>query len=168
MVNTLSTALTVITFFAAFALVFFILGLFLTKKFNYKLRKFYSIFFGLSFREVVVQACIICNLLLGLFFIYDIKSINSFGLIMIAAVNLILIIVSLNMHTILANIIYSSISISLLWLLSIVYEYYVYMESDTILYLIIAFIFLIILYYIFVTIRMIGILINNHQKILKG
>ena len=164
MVNTLSTSFTIVVYFFAFIIFFLVLGMILTRKFNYRLRQFYTIFFGLSIREIILQSCIITNFLIGLYFIYDVNKFYPIGLLMIITVNVLSIFISFDFYTIFADIIYCVISLSLLWLLNVVVNYYDYMHDQTVYYLLIFFSILILIYYIFITIRKIGILIKNHQK----
>ena len=169
MINTLSTSFTIIVYFMAFTVFFLLLSIILTRKFNYKLKQFYSIFFGLSFREIVLQACIIIHFLLGLYFLYDIKSFNPIGIVMLITINIISFIIAFDLYTILTYLIYGIISIGLLWLLNIVVNYYEYMQDNVVYYLLIIFSILIFIYMIFITIRKIGILLKKHKRLnMKG
>ena len=150
--------------FLLFSLVALIAGMLITKKFNIKYRKIYSIFMGLSFREVLLLSTILINLIVVLYFLMNIDTFVPIGLYALVALCFVFCIFSLNVKAIITNIIYTVVSGALLWLLMIISNYHDYIGSNTlVLALIIIFTLLIIVYVIFITVREINILVSMHK-----
>lgn len=142
---------------------FFVFYLF-TKKFNQRYKNFYSSFFNITIREILLKATTLLNFLLILYFVFDISSFSKFGWIILLVTNIYSCILSLNVSVIISNIIYTSISIILLWLLEIVhnYTYFILYDSYTV-FLKILFMILIIVYAIFISIRREELLLKKYK-----
>ena len=142
----------------------FFIGFMLTKKFNNRFNKIYTLLTGLSFREVFLIVTVILNLTLIFYFIFQISYFLPIGLYMIIATSFLACFVSFNIRLIITEIIYSSISACLLWLLLMLNNYYNYIGNNKyVLALIIIFIILIVIYAFFVTIRKINLLITMYK-----
>lgn len=155
----------VLVCYIAFSSLILLFGLLITKKFNNKYRKIYSIFIGLTFREISLLSITFLNLVLVLYFLFNIGSFYPIGLIMIVVTNFFSCLLSFNVRLIIVDIIYTSVSCLLLWLLMVVNDYFNYVGfNNYILALIIIFSIMIIIYVIFITTRKLNLLINIHRK----
>ena len=143
------------SFYIAVIIVLFFFFLYkVIKKYNNKYKNMYSILMNLPYRKIFQLAVAILNLLTILYFVIDITSISTIGIYSIIVINIYACLFSFNFHIILANIIYSSISILLLWILNIInnYMYYIVKNPFTIS-LKILLIILVVVYSVFVFIR---------------
>ena len=165
MKNYANILLTVFIYFVIFCFVVIILGFLLTKKYNKKYQKIYTLFTGLNFKEIFLLSTSFINLVFIIYYVINSMYFMPLGLYMIASLNFLSCLVSLNYRVILIDIIYTGISCSLIWLLMTVYNYYNYVGgNEYVLILIVVFIVLIILYALFITIRKINLIINIHKN----
>ena len=162
--NYANVVLMVFICFLIFSSGLFIIGYLITKKFNKRFNKIYTLLTGLGFREVFLVATTLFNLLLAIYFIYRINYFLPIGLYMIAATCFLSCFTAFNIRLIIIDIIYSGIECCLLWLLLMLNNYYNYIGTNKyILILMIIFIILIIIYALFVTIRKIYLLITMYK-----
>ena len=165
MKNYAHIVLMVFVYFIIFSLLISLIGFLLTKKFNKKFYRFYILFMGLSFREVFLLATVFLNVVLIIYFIFNVNYFLPLGLYMIAVTNFLSCLLSFNIRLIIIDIIYTSILCGLLWLLMTIKNYQSYVGQNIyIKVLIIVFIIMIILYTLFITIRKINLLVNIHRS----
>lgn len=144
--------------------VFFLLAWFFTRKFNNKYRNIYALFIDIGKRECLLYATIFLNLLLCLFFLIFSSKYDNFAMYMILFTNFVACLVSFNLRMIISNIIYSFISVELLFLLTSVNNYFNYVSNDNkILILKVLFMCVIFVYTIFITIRKIEICLRANK-----
>jgi len=155
---------TIFMYFTVFSVLVLIVSYFLTRKFNKRFRKVYILFMGLSFREVFLFATTFLNTLLILYFVINVNYYWPLGLYMIAATNFLSCLLAFNIKIITADVLYTSVSCGLLWLLTTIVNYYNYLGSDKyVLLLISLLIIMITVYSLFITIRKIWLLVNLHK-----
>ena len=152
--------------FVAFSFALVLMGHLFTRKYNKKFRKLYSLFMGLSFREVFILSTTVLNMLIMFFFLLNVNYYYPIGFYMLIATNFLSCLFSFKFRIIVIDIIYTLISCAFLWLLMTIRNYYSYVgESTGILILVIIFIILIAVYTFFITVRKINYLINMHEKV---
>ena len=157
--------LRIFTYVGVISLFVFIVSILFTKKFNNKYKKFYSMLFDLPVNAVFVQATILLNFLLILYFLFDIESYLFFGMYAIGFVCLFACLFAFNFHVIFASMLYYCVSMFLLWILSMVSDYLNYvLQSFSTFALKTTFILFIIVYVLFITIRMEEIVITNYKS----
>ena len=120
---------TIFMYFTVFSVLVLIVSYFLTRKFNKRFRKVYILFMGLSFREVFLFATTFLNTLLILYFVINVNYYWPLGLYMIAATNFLSCLLAFNIKIIIADVLYTSVSCGLLWLLTTIVNYYNYLGS---------------------------------------
>ena len=156
--------LRIFTYIGLFSIIFFVLSFLFTKTFRNRFKKFYSLLFDLPANAIFVQATILLNFLLILYFLMDIESYVFFGVYAIGIVCLFTCLLAFNFHVMAASMLYYCISILLLWVLSMVNDYLHYvLQSFFTVSLKASFILFIFIYVLFVTIRMEEIVITNYR-----
>ena len=165
MIKIINISFNIFIILIIFLIIFFITSLLLTRKYKNKYRNFYSIFLDLNKREAFLYGTLILNFLLIMYFLVNIESYYYIGIYMIAIVNIFSSMSAFNFYLAFLNIIYSFISIELLWLLNLINSYLTNMILDkNVLFLKRLLVFMIILYAIFITIRKLEIILKHHLK----
>lgn len=140
------------------ALIFF----FATRKYKKTRIKFFALFTTLSKRKVVLVASLILNFTLVSFFAVATFFYNDFVMYMIIINSLISMIVSVNLHIICSNLVYTIISVFSLKIINLVYNYLNSIYYDTLTFILGAiFVLMIIVYELFVTFRQLEIIVKK-------
>lgn len=165
MIANLQLGFRIFIYIVCLTILLFIFSYNLTKKYNRNYEKIYSLFFDVSKREALLQAASLLNLLLIVFFIIDINSLTNIYFYIIVFINVISCLLAFNFHFIITDIIYGSISIVLIYLLSLVNDYLKYINFNYFIFVLeLLFILLIIIYAVFITFRKFEILLNIRMK----
>lgn len=164
MITRLYLLFSIFIYISIVTFVLFIIAWFFTRKFNNKYRNIYAMFIDVGKRECLLYATIFLNLLLCLFFLVFTSKYDNFAMYMIIFTNLVTCLVSFNYKLIISNIIYSFISVELLFLLNAVNNYFNYVSHDSkILILKILYMCVIFIFFIFITIRKMEICLKSHK-----
>jgi len=158
-------------FIVFIGIVFILLSIVLyisTFKYKKKKLKFLAIFASLSKRNIILLSTIILNFLIVVYYSVQIKYFSNIVIYLIIVNAVISVITALNIHMLISTIIYDTISIISLKILSLVYNYLenIYYNKLT---FILGIIFLLLLnvYEIYVTFRQVEIVFNNKERNLK-
>lgn len=155
-------------FLSIFIVVISIILFLTTKKYYKKFERIYSLFLNLNIRSVILIASSILNFTFILFFCFYIKGYNDFVMYLIIINTIISICVSLNIHIILFDILYTIITLVCLKLYYLVNIYINQIYYDKkILILGIIFMITILIYGLFIIIRKIELVLNRSRRRIK-
>jgi len=164
MKNYANVILMVLIYFAVFSGLMIIVGFLFTKKFNKKFRKIYILFMGLSFQEAFLLSTTFLNLIIMIYFLINVNYFLPLGSYMIVVTNFLSCLFSFNIKIIIVDLLYTTVSCSLLWLLMTINNYHSYIGDNIYMsVLTIMFMMMIGLYLLFLTIRKINLLVNLHR-----
>ena len=132
----------------------FIILIFFTKRYKDKYKNLYSLFLNLSKKDTFLLSTTVLNFLVVLFFLINIKSFLNIGIYAILIVNIYSCFFSFNFHVIISDIIYTTMSIMMLWVLNVVNNYSIYIITNNLTIILkILLMILIFVYSLFVLVR---------------
>ena len=153
-------------FASIFIVLISIIFFFATKKYKKNKVKFFGLFTSLSTRDAILISSFILNFTIVVFFAVCPMYYNNYVMYMIIINSLISIITALNIHMILSLIIYSCISIFSLKIVNLVYNYLSSIYYDRLIFILgIIFCVMIIFYEMFVTFRLLEIVLKKNGGI---
>ena len=165
MINDISTLFFVASFILVFAIISSFAIFFLTKKYNDKYHNLYSLFMDISKKNIILESIVLLNFLVVFYFIFNIDNFSSIAFYLIIVINIISCFISFNFHIIISNIIYSGISVVLLWLLNLLNNYSKFILYDEKIMLVkILFIIMVIIFTLLVVVRQTEILIRTERR----
>lgn len=139
---------------------------FITRKYNKKTEKILSVFATLKRKNIILISCVILNFMLVAYFSIAIRYYSEFVVYIIIINTLISMIVSLDFHIIISNIIYSAISIFSLKIINLVYVYLSTIYYDRMTFILgSGFVLMIMVYEIFISFRQIELLLKKSKVI---
>lgn len=166
MIANLKSIYSYFIFIAIFIIILSIIFFLTTRKYSKRKVKLFSLFSSLNNRTIILLASFILNFTLVSFFAVSTKHFNNFILYLIIINNIITIIISMDISVIVANIIYSIISIFSLKIINLVYNYLSLIYYDRLTFILgIIFVLMIIVYELFITVRLFEIVLNKVKPI---
>ena len=162
MLQNLNSLFSYFIFVSIFIIVLAILFFFATKKYSKKKVKLFSLFASLNKKSIILLSSFILNFTIIVFYAVATQHFNNLILYLIIVNNIIVIFVSLNIRLIISNLLYSTISIFSLKIINLIYNYLFYIYYDNLTFILgVIFILTIIVFEMFITVRLFEIVLKN-------
>lgn len=164
MIQILTSIYPYFIFLSVFIVVLAIILFLVTRKYKDKRTKFYSLFLNLNARSVILVATTLLNLTFILYLTLCVKYYDDFILYLLIANSVVSIIMSLDIHLVGYDILYTVISVIILKVFSLIYNYLDTIYYNRVIFVLgIVFLLMIIIYAFFITIRKIEIIIKKNK-----
>ena len=164
MIQILTSIYPYFIFLSVFIVVLAIILFLGTRKYKDKRTKFYSLFLNLNARSVILVATTLLNLTFILYLTLCVKYYDDFILYLLIANSVVSIIMSLDIHLVGYDILYTVISVIILKVFSLIYNYLDTIYYNRVIFVLgIVFLLMIIIYAFFITIRKIEIIIKKNK-----
>lgn len=164
MINNLKSIYSYFIFVSIVIILLSIIFFFATKKYNKKRIKLFALFASLNNRSIVLVSSFILNFTLVAFYACAPKYFGDFSLYLLIISTLISMIVSLDIKLIINNTVYTLISIFSLKIINLVYNYLTLIYYNRLTFILgIIFILMVLVFELFITFRLIEIVLKNKK-----
>ena len=164
--------LIVLKLYIFFSIIVLFLSLFLyfyTKKYNEKKVKILGLFLDLSKLDCIVLGTNLLHLIISIYCLFNISNYGLLFMAMIIFNALISIVLSFNLHLIIAEVIYTSITLLVLTLLNLVNTYLNKISYDNITYILsIIFMITIGVYLLFISVRKLELVLKKNKYVRRN
>lgn len=140
-----------------------------TNKYKKERIKIFGLLLDLNKREIIILSCNILNLIVTIYSLITIKQFSLTLISMLITISLITLVCSLNIHIIISELIYSSITIVVLKLLNLINLFLSNVSFDYLTYILsVVFMLTILAYSLFIFIRKTELLLRKNRYIRRN
>lgn len=167
--NNLKMVLSLYIFFSVIVILLSIFLFIYTKKYTKKKVRILGLFLDLSKFDCIVLATNLLHLILSIYCVFNISNFGLLFISMIVVNSVIGIIVSFNFHLIVAEIIYTSITLLVLTLLNLINTFLTKISYDTITHILsITFMITIVVYLLFISVRKLELVLKKNKYVRRN
>jgi len=164
--------LLVLNLYIFFSIIVIALSLFLffyTKKYSEKKVKIFGLFLDLSKIDCIILGTSLLHLIISVYCLFNISNYGLLFMAMIIFNSLISIVLSFNLHLIIAEVIYTSITLLVLTLLNLINTYLDKINYDTLTHVLsIVFMIAISVYLLFISVRKLELVLNKNKYVRRN
>ena len=162
----------ILNLYIFFSIIVVLLAVFLfiyTRKYKQKKVRILGLFLDLSKVDCIVLSTNLLHLILSFYCVFNISDFNIMFFIMIAFNSIVSIILSFNLHLIIAEIIYTFITLLGLTLLNLVNTFLTKINYDTMTYILsLVFMGTIVVYLLFISVRKLEIVLKKNKYVRRN
>lgn len=162
----------ILNLYIFFSIIVILLAVFLfiyTRKYKQKKVRILGLFLDLSKVDCIVLSTNLLHLILSVYCVFNISDFNIMFFTMIAFNSIVSIILSFNLHLIIAEIIYTFITLLGLTLLNLVNTFLTKINYDTMTYILsLVFMGTIVVYLLFITVRKLEIVLKKNKYVRRN
>ena len=167
--NNLKQILDLYIFFSIIVILITIFLFIYTKKYKPKKVKILGLFLDLSKIDCIILATNLLHLILSIYCVFNIDKFNMMLFIIIACNSIISIILSFNLHLIIAEVVYTSITLVVLIVLNLVNTFLTNINYDTMTYILsIIFMITIVVYSLFTSVRKLELVLKKNKYVRRN
>lgn len=115
---------------AVFVVIIAFIAFFTTRRYDQKYIHYYATFFSMSKRAAFLTACLILNLIIAIFYVFNAAEFDTMGIVEILLISALEVVMSLDVPIIILSVFYAISTIILLWILRTVGEYADIINND--------------------------------------
>jgi len=164
LIKSLNSIYSYYIFYSVFIVILSIILFYATKKYKSNKERIYSMFLNLNRRDIVLLSCTFLNLIFVLYLCFFIKNFNNLILYMIIVNSLVSLGISLNSSIIVFDIFHTTITVLILKLFSLIYNYLFNIYYTRVIFVLgILFMLMIVIYVLFVTYRKLELIFHRER-----